>query len=443
MAKFTTPRAEIRVRPEVGPRILPRPLIDVFYQSESEFRSSIRDIEKDPLFHRLVDRGVVERVRLKGRIPQHRYEEYKDAEMMDFFRRYRITDHFDWQQDFFDKQALKERHRLAKKYRVPVGKLLKVLRYCRYLEDLGDAVERSVAARGTDAPDFLQFRPSEELFDTAPLVARIQDFVERQGLSQENFITLFMGPELDEKLVLGHVTASLEQIRAIRRLVERIQALNTFQVEIAPRPTARKSRGKVEAVAEIRVEGLDCWVQLHGNEVYDVKYRVEAEDGTRLSREEQAFLDRLKAVNQRKNVFARLLLFLARHQTAYFLSGDSLDLRPLTQAQVALALDEEEATVSRLIRDKFVTTPHGVMAVKGFFHKVGKVVELLLHEEARLLASGEIDRPWTDGELQQILDERYHVRITRRCVTYHRRRRGGTRNYYARLSAEGAQGKSS
>ncbi len=231
MKKSIAPRPEIRLQPDISPRILPRPLIDVFYQSEGDFRKSLKEIEKDPVFRKLVDRGVVERVKLKGRIPQHRYEEYKDSEMMAFFEKYGVTDHFDWQQDFFDKEALKHRHRLAKKYRVPVGRLVKILRYCRYLEDLGNATEQNVASRSAESPDFLQFRASEGLFDTAPLVARIKEFVHRQGLTHQDFVMLFMGPELDEATVLEHVTAPIQQILAIRKLVERIQAVNAFQVE--------------------------------------------------------------------------------------------------------------------------------------------------------------------------------------------------------------------
>jgi RNA polymerase sigma-54 factor len=177
-------------------------------------------------------------------------------------------------------------------------------------------------------------------------------------------------------------------------------------------------------------------VNLVDDGVYSARYRFlsDGDTGKDLSRVEHEFLNQLRAVNQRKNVLQRLILFLFRYQYKYLLTGNQLDLYPLSQASAAKAIFEEEATVSRIIRDKTIVTPGGVVPIKFFFHRVSKTVEnLVLIRERDEIERGVRSRPFTDVEIRDILKSVYHVDLSRRSITYHRNRCLKKSNFYSRV----------
>ncbi|MBI4861219.1 MAG: hypothetical protein HY815_13320 [Candidatus Riflebacteria bacterium] len=442
MSKFIRP--DIRVKPTLGvsPRPLPRSLIDTYYQSEAEFRKFIERLESDPTFRDLVDKGIVRKVHFKGRVPQHRYEETKDEEMVHFFKKYNIARQPDWEHDFLNRAAIGRKHEIAKKYGVPVGELLSVLRYTAFLTTMRDTLpEVSVTSTSEDDADFLRFTPSESVFDTGPVAEELARFVQRYGVARETFVECFLGLDFDEEAILGKIPCSRPEIARVRALVEKLQVLNSFCVEAvgARQPSAGRHREKFGPIAEFRRVGdtLDVKINLMDDTVYAAKYRIttEADAGEgELTKAQSDFLNQLRAVNQRKNVLHRLIAFLFKYQYKYLLTGNPLDLFPLSQAAAAKAIFEEEATVSRLIRDKTIVTPCGVVPMKFFFHKVSKVVEnLVLLRESQEIARKARSRPYTDVEIRELLKRVYHVDLSRRSITYHRNRCLTRSNYYTRV----------
>lgn len=449
MANFI--RADIRVRPSTGvsPRPLPRSLIDTYYQSEADFRKLIERLEQDNTFKNLVDRGVLQKLQFRGRIPQFRYEECKDEEMVRFFKKYNIERHSDWELDFFQPSAIGKKHQLAKKYGVPVGELLSVLRYTAFLTTMRDTLpDVRVTSTDQEDNDFMRFIPAESVFDTTDVATEISKFVERHKLDRSVFVELFLSHDVSDETVLDRISCSREEIAKMRKLVERVQVLNAFCVESAParHVSQGKPREKFGPVAEFFAagDGLDVRVNLVDDGVYSARYRFLTEEnaGKDLSRGEHEFLNQLRAVNQRKNVLQRLILFLFKYQYKYLLTGNPLDLYPLSQAAAAKAIFEEEATVSRLIRDKTIVTPQGVVPIKFFFHRVSKTVEnLVLIRERQEIDSGLRARPFTDVEIRDILKNIYHVELSRRSITYHRNRSLKKSNFYSRVRKSKDDGK--
>jgi len=442
MPKFI--RADIRVRPSIGasPRPLPRSLIDTYYQSEADFRKLIERLEQDTTFKQLVDRGVIQKMSFRGRIPQYRYEECKDEEMVRFFKKHDISRYPDWEMDFFQPSALGRKHQIAKKYGVPVGELLSVLRYTAFLTTMRDTMpDTRITSTDEEDHDFLKFVPATDVFDTTDVATEISKFVERHGLEREAFVELFLSHDVSDETILERISCSREEIGRVRKLVEKVQVLNAFCVDSAPARQAQpggKKGEKFGPVAEFfkQGDGLDVKVNLVDDGVYSARYRFLTEEGQHkeLSRAEHEFLNQLRAVNQRKNVLQRLILFLFKYQYKYLLTGNPLDLYPLSQAAAAKAIFEEEATVSRLIRDKTIVTPQGVVAIKFFFHRVSKTVEnLVLIRERDELDRGVRARPFTDVEIRDILKNTYHVELSRRSITYHRNRCLSKSNYYSRV----------
>ncbi len=438
MPRLVSPTARVKVEARVAPRALPRSLMAVYYLDEARFREMASRLEQDEIFSRLVDRGLVERVRYSGRIPQHRYEEYKDQELVEFFKKHGISRHPDWQQDFLTPGSVSRRQSLAKKYGVPLGALTSVLRYMSYMATLQECSPSYSVNTREEEPDFLRFTASPDVFDTSPHVEVIRRFCERQNLEPDSFNELFMNCRPDMDAILKQVSAPAEEIDAVLRALDKIQVLSSLHFDMREAsPSSRKGDAKKsEFVAEVvRGSGsLELDLRFLGDQLYDVKYRFNTDQpDMHLSAKEREFVDQLKAVNQRKTVLCRIVSCLFRNQYRYLVTGDPLQMVPLTQAKVARELHEEEATISRLVRDKSIRTPQGDKPLKQLFRKVADVVrDLILIRESDGIASGQLPGPYTDRQLQEILQQEFAVNLSRRAITYHRNRTQAGQNFYAR-----------
>src|ERR1044071_7364484 len=74
----------------------------------------------------------------------------------------------------------------------------------------------------------------------------------------------------------------------------------------------------------------------------------------------------IDAVNQRKHTLLRVINVVVDAQRDFFDYGPQA-LKPLPMTLVAEQLGIHVATVSRAVADKYVMTPRGVVALRGFF----------------------------------------------------------------------------
>jgi len=441
MAKLIRPSIAPRTGIKVSTRPLPKALIDTYYQSEADFRSLLDKIEGDSTFRTLVEKGVVRKISFTGRVPQHQYEAHKDEQMVLFFNEHDITSFPDWETDFFDPGALKRRHQLSKKYGVPVGELLSVLRYTTYVNAVSRVAPEFRVATNEDQDDFLKFTASDGIFDTAEVAERVRQFVDRYDLDQDVFMECFMGREQSRDFILERVHCSTQEIEMVQALVQRIQVMSSFCIDVTPAASAApKARvRKMGPIAEIirQSSSLSASLSFLDDGVYTAKFAIDEtalDSGQKLSRDEVELLSQMRAMNQRKNVLHRLVSFLFRFQYRFFLTGNPLHMIPITQAAVAKAIFEEEATVSRLIRDKTIRTPETVISIKDLCRKTSATVrDLIMIREARELERGLRDRPLTDLEIKEILESEFGVTLSRRSITYHRNRCLKQSNYYSRV----------
>jgi DNA-directed RNA polymerase specialized sigma54-like protein len=154
---------------------------------------------------------------------------------------------------------------------------------------------------------------------------------------------------------------------------------------------------------------------------YDARYRVDTARLDSLPRDQRprarALLQQLALVNQRRSLVCRIVRFVCDKQLRYLQTGDEADLLPLTQADIARGLAEAESTISRALRRKIVETPHGRRDLASFCRRKADIVAHLHAEHPE----------WTDARMAEEIASRYHCRLTRRTVAYHRarvRRRG-------------------
>ncbi len=136
-------------------------------------------------------------------------------------------------------------------------------------------------------------------------------------------------------------------------------------------------------------------------------------------------VDLLRSVNQRRQTIYKVCMCIVNRQRDFLEHGPSA-LRPMLIKDVASELGVHSSTVSRVVTNKYVDTPQGVMELRKFF-TMGvespdgeelSIVQVKL--KIRGIIEGENrDKPYSDNQIGQLL-RRDHVFITRRTVAKYR-----------------------
>jgi len=133
----------------------------------------------------------------------------------------------------------------------------------------------------------------------------------------------------------------------------------------------------------------------------------------------------LDAVGQRRQTLLRVLGVVIEGQREYFDYGPEA-LKPLPMKSVADRLGVHVATVSRAVADKWIETPRGVVALRGFFSQAmqtesgedvsANAVRAVLQE---IVAGEDKAKPFSDESLVTQLKERGYE-LARRTVAKYR-----------------------
>ena len=136
------------------------------------------------------------------------------------------------------------------------------------------------------------------------------------------------------------------------------------------------------------------------------------------------------ALNAHLTARSRMLLaltqFVVAWQGAFMRTGDAA-LVPLTMGDAARQLECHPSTITRLVQDKLLLTPRGMLELRAFFSvavagKDGKAIAshalnaYLLTE----IESEDKTKPLTDSTLARMLNEHYGIMLTTRAVAKRR-----------------------
>ncbi len=154
---------------------------------------------------------------------------------------------------------------------------------------------------------------------------------------------------------------------------------------------------------------------------------------TGVSGETKAFLrekfrsavDLLRSVSQRKRTIYRVCECIVNRQRDFLEQGPSA-LRPMLIKDVASELGVHSSTISRVVTNKYVDTPQGVMELRKFF-TMGvespdgeelSIVQVKL-KIRKLIENENKHKPYSDNQSGQLL-KRDNIFITRRTVAKYR-----------------------
>ncbi len=137
----------------------------------------------------------------------------------------------------------------------------------------------------------------------------------------------------------------------------------------------------------------------------------------------------MRSLDQRNQTIYKVARFIVDRQKEFFEKGIDF-IRPLTLMEIAQDIGVHESTVGRVVANKFMMTPRGVLSLKYFFHKslqgnFGEdVSSLKVKDKIRKLVEAETkDNPLSDIEIGEIL-AREDLRIARRTVAKYRNQLG-------------------
>ena len=134
----------------------------------------------------------------------------------------------------------------------------------------------------------------------------------------------------------------------------------------------------------------------------------------------------ISAIGQRYNTLQLTMGAILKYQHQYFITGDTADLRPMLQKNIAEATGLDISVVSRVVNQKYVQTEHGVMLLKDLFSNSlasndgSDVTTKAIKEQLKKLIDGENkNTPLTDEELRTMLEKKGFP-LARRTVAKYR-----------------------
>jgi RNA polymerase sigma-54 factor len=136
-------------------------------------------------------------------------------------------------------------------------------------------------------------------------------------------------------------------------------------------------------------------------------------------------MDLLRSIDQRKQTIYRVCSCIIRRQREFLESGIEY-LKPMLIKDVASELGVHSSTISRVVTNKYIHTPQGVMELRKFFtigveREDGKEVSIVQvkHRIKEMIDSEDSSKPYSDDQLSQMLT-RQGIHITRRTVAKYR-----------------------
>jgi RNA polymerase sigma-54 factor len=152
---------------------------------------------------------------------------------------------------------------------------------------------------------------------------------------------------------------------------------------------------------------------------------VSGETKTFLREKFRSAIDLLRSVNQRKQTIYKVCVCIVNRQKDFLENGPS-QLHPMLIKDVANELGVHSSTISRVVTNKYVDTPQGVIELRKFFtmgveNSDGEelsIVQVKLKIK-KLIENENKNKPFSDNQLGQLL-RRDNIFITRRTVAKYR-----------------------
>ncbi len=129
----------------------------------------------------------------------------------------------------------------------------------------------------------------------------------------------------------------------------------------------------------------------------------------------------LKAIKKRNETVLRVGEIICNKQFAFF-EDELLEIKPLTNKEIAKELGVHPSTVSRILRSKYIQTPRGIIPLKSLLissvSKTRNVTPIQLMETIKLAIQNEKSK-LSDQDIAKLLNKRGY-NLARRTISKYR-----------------------
>ena len=217
----------------------------------------------------------------------------------------------------------------------------------------------------------------------------------------------------------------LQAVDFIKHLIPKPGQKHNNQRVTYVQPEVTISKVDDEFVVVLNDEGMP---QLRLNAGYKALLKsngVNSETKAFLREKFRSAVDLLRSVNQRKQTIYKVCVCIVNRQKDFLEQGPSR-LRPMLIKDVASELGVHSSTISRVVTNKYVDTPQGVMELRKFFtmgveNSDGEglsIVQVKLKIK-KMIEDENKSKPYSDNQIGQLL-RRDNIFITRRTVAKYR-----------------------
>ena len=178
-------------------------------------------------------------------------------------------------------------------------------------------------------------------------------------------------------------------------------------------------------VPEAKIEIIDneLVVTLNDDAIPKIKLNSSYESKNSLSDKNNIYtaINLIKSIEKRYITLERVLNQLIEKQKDFFFEGKD-SLKTLTLKDIAKELTLHESTISRTIRDKFIETPQGIIAIKSLFILNSECLEIKKAIE-ELIKSENKSSPLSDEKISLYFKNK-GFNIARRTIAKYREELG-------------------
>ena len=217
----------------------------------------------------------------------------------------------------------------------------------------------------------------------------------------------------------------LQAVDAIKHLIPKPGQKFSNQQANYVQPEVTISKVDDEFVILMNDEGMP---QLRLNAGYRALLKSNGESSetkTFLREKFRSAVDLLRSVSQRKQTIYKVCVCVVNRQKE-FLENGMTHLHPMLIKDVAGELGVHSSTISRVVTNKYVDTPQGVMELRKFFtmgveNTAGEdfsIIQVKLKLKSMIEGENK-NKPYSDNQLGQML-RRDNIFITRRTVAKYR-----------------------
>ena len=134
----------------------------------------------------------------------------------------------------------------------------------------------------------------------------------------------------------------------------------------------------------------------------------------------------IDAIEQRHQTLYITINAIVKYQSAYFLTGDEQNLKPMILKDIADKIELDISTISRVANSKYIDTPYGVKLLKSLFsegmkNEEGEDVSTIEIKNIleKLISKENKKKPLADQALSALLKEKGY-KVARRTVAKYR-----------------------